>query len=108
MHAHAANYQTGITGSIVQAGQTTTVDFSLEATPGTISGTVTSAGTGLPIVGVLVEVNYNNAVLYSTLTDSSGNYIITGVPPGSYEIHAHATGYQTGLTGAMSKQGKQQ
>ncbi|MEN9343960.1 MAG: hypothetical protein RLZZ453_747, partial [Chlamydiota bacterium] len=84
MNAHATNYQATITGAIIQAGQTTTLNFSLESSPGTILGTVTSATTGLPIASALVEVNYNDIVLYSTLTDSSGNYIITGVPPGSY------------------------
>ena len=101
MHAHATNYQTGITGAIVQAGQTTTVDFSLSLLPGTISGTVTSASTGLSIGNVLIEVNFNNSPIDSTLTDASGNYIITGVPPGSYVMHAHATNYQTGIVGAI-------
>ncbi|MEN9344304.1 MAG: hypothetical protein RLZZ453_1091, partial [Chlamydiota bacterium] len=106
IHAHATNYQTAITGAIIQAGQTTTVDFSLESSPGTLSGTVTSATTGLPIASALVEVNYNNIVLYSTLTDPSGDYIITGVPPGSYIIHAHATNYQTAITGAIIQAGQ--
>jgi protocatechuate 3,4-dioxygenase beta subunit len=100
MHAHSDTYQTGILGAVVQSDQTTTVNFSLQSNPGTVSGTVTSASSGLPIAGATVEVNIDGVVLYSTLTDPSGQYLIAGVPPGSYIIHAHATNYQTGILGA--------
>jgi hypothetical protein len=44
---------------------------------------VTSAATGSPISGALVEVNLANIVVGSAVTDSSGNYSISGVAPGS-------------------------
>jgi protocatechuate 3,4-dioxygenase beta subunit len=101
VHAHATNYQTGTTGAIVISSVTTTVNFSLVASPGTISGTVTSAITGLPISGVLVEANLASIVISSAVTDSSGNYSISGIAPGSYIVDAYAANYQTGTTGAI-------
>ena len=101
VHAHAPNYQTGTMGAIVIASTTTIVDFSLVASPGAIAGTVTSAATGLPISGALVEVNLSSIVIDSAVTDSSGNYSISGMPPGSYIVNAYSANYQTGTTGAI-------
>ena len=101
VHAYATNYQTGTTGAIIVSNETTTVDFSLASSPGTISGTVTSAATGSPISGALVEVSFGSIVIDSAVTDNSGSYSISGVPAGSYIADAYATNYQTGSTGAI-------
>ena len=101
VHAYATNYQTGSAGALIVSNTTTTVNFSLVASPGTIAGTVTSAATGLPISGALVEVNLSSIVIDSAVTDSSGSYSISGMPPGSYIVDAYATNYQTGTTGAI-------
>jgi protocatechuate 3,4-dioxygenase beta subunit len=100
MHAHADDYQTAVTGVIVQSDQTATVNFSLQPNPGTLSGTVIDANTMLPIAGTLIEINAGNIPIETTLTDASGNYSITGVSPGSYVIHAHATNYQISIADA--------
>ncbi len=97
--ASAATYQTASQGAIIQSGETSTANFSLQSNPGTVSGIVTSLSSGSAIPNAIVELNVNNEVSYSTTTDGSGNYSITGVSPGSYVMHAHATNYQTGITG---------
>jgi protocatechuate 3,4-dioxygenase beta subunit len=104
--ASAATYQTGVTGAIVQAAQTSTVNFALQSTPGTISGTVTDAFTGLPVEGVLIQVNNNGIPVYSTETDASGNYTIADVSPGSYVVLAEEEIYQTGIVGAIVRAGQ--
>lgn len=101
VQASATNYQTSIQGATVTAGGTTNVNFTLQANPGTITGIVTDATTGLPIAGTTVEVNLNDVPIYSALTDTNGNYTINGVTPGSYVMHAHATNYQIGITGVI-------
>ncbi|MDR3623609.1 MAG: carboxypeptidase regulatory-like domain-containing protein [Chlamydiales bacterium] len=101
VHAYATNYQTSTMGAIVTSNATTTTNFSLQSSLGTISGTITSETTGLPISGVLVEVNLSSIVIDSTVTDSFGNYTISGIAPGSYIVEAYATNYQTGVTGAI-------
>ena len=99
--ASKVNYDTGVTGAIVSAGQTTTVDFALEPNPGTISGTVTGAVSGLPISGALIQVSLDDTVIFSILTDSSGDYLISGVSPDSYVVRASASNYQSESTGAI-------
>jgi len=96
MHVHASGYQLGVVGAVIESGQTTTVNFSLESNPATVEGTVISTVDGLPIAGTLIEVIEDSFILASTLTDSSGAYSITGLFSGTFTMHAHATNYQTG------------
>ncbi|TMD17454.1 MAG: carboxypeptidase-like regulatory domain-containing protein, partial [Chloroflexi bacterium] len=70
------------------AGNTTTQNFALAPNPGTITGTVTDAGTGAPIAGA--TVSYSGG---STTTDGSGAYTLANVAEGSYSVTAGATGY---------------
>ena len=95
--AYAENFQAGTTNATVSANQTTTVNFSLQSSPGVISGTVLSMVGSSPIAGALVEVNLNNTLIFSTLTNSLGNYSISGVTPNTYNVHAHAATYQTAI-----------
>ncbi|MBI9037952.1 MAG: carboxypeptidase regulatory-like domain-containing protein [Bacteroidales bacterium] len=72
--------------------QTTTIDFSLLPIPTTasISGIVTDSITKFPIEGVLVSVE---GTLYSAITNFVGEYSISDVLPGNYNITATANGY---------------
>jgi hypothetical protein len=72
------------------------VNFTLKEDPGSISGTVKDE-VGNPLPSTVIELNYNNIVVYSTLTASDGKYKILGVAPGDYIVHAHSTGYFLGL-----------
>lgn len=99
--ASALTYQTAIAAAAVSSDVTTTVNFSLESNPGTLSGIVKSESSGLPIEGATVEINLNNVVITSTQTAVDGSYSISGVAPGSYIIHAHAEDYQTGANAAI-------
>ncbi|MGH7749838.1 MAG: carboxypeptidase regulatory-like domain-containing protein, partial [Candidatus Dormibacteria bacterium] len=56
---------------------------------GTLSGQVTDAGTGNPIVGATITLTPNQI---TTVTDSSGNYTLT-VPVGAYTATASDFGY---------------
>jgi hypothetical protein len=99
--AAASSYQTGTMGAAVLSGQTTTVNFSLVPSPGTITGTVTSASGGMPISIALIQVSSGGTVIYSALTNGSGNYTITGVSAGSYTVTATASAYDTVAVGAI-------
>jgi hypothetical protein len=48
-------------------------------------------------VGASVELNQDNIVVARGLTDINGNYVLNGVAPGSYVMHAHYPGYSVGL-----------
>jgi hypothetical protein len=71
----------------VTAGSTTGhINFAL--TPGgSISGTVTSASTGVPISGLNVQVYASSGVfVLSANTDGSGVYTVSGLPAGTYFV----------------------
>ncbi|HEX4839348.1 MAG TPA: carboxypeptidase-like regulatory domain-containing protein [Rhabdochlamydiaceae bacterium] len=106
VEAQAANFQTAMTGAIIQPGMTTTVDFALQSSFGIISGHVVSDDTGQPIAGAFIEVEFDDQVVFSAITDASGNYTISGVPPGSYEINAYATNFQTETQAAFVQSGQ--
>jgi iron complex outermembrane receptor protein len=56
-----------------------------------IKGRVTDAGTGAPIPSASVALS--NISL--TTTNESGQFVFTGVKPGSYSIHISSIGYET-------------
>lgn len=66
----------------------TVVNFTLDA-GATISGTVTNASSGLPVVGVAVQFSVGGIFgVGSATTDSLGNYVSPGLPTGSYRVRA--------------------
>jgi len=62
--------------------------------PGSITGSVTEATGGSPIVGATVTDGTRIAT-----TDASGTYTIADVPPGSYEVTASKEGYKSSTGG---------
>ena len=73
----------------VTAGQTTTVDFNLTLVPGTIAGTVKDTNNN-PLSGATVRTTTGG---YSTTTNSSGQYTLSNVVPGTYSVEASKSGY---------------
>jgi hypothetical protein len=57
-------------------------------TNGTVTGTVTNAGTGAPLSGATVA-----GTGFSTTTDSNGNFTLTGVPPGPQTLAVSRSGF---------------
>ena len=83
------------TGVSVTAGATTSgIDFGL-AVGGTITGTVTDAGTGAPLADVSVYVyNASGSFVGSATTNASGVYTKTGLPTGTYYVRtSNSLGY---------------
>jgi hypothetical protein len=75
-----------------------TYDFFVSADKGTISGTITEAGTGadevVPIEGAVVEVlQLDRAVKGYAETDANGSYN-TSAPAGTYLVQASASGFE--------------
>src|SRR6266851_3319947 len=86
--ATASGYTSQSASVTLTASTTTTQNFALAPNPGTITGTVTDAGTAAPISGA--TVSYSGG---STTTNSSGVYTLANVTEGSYSVTAGATGY---------------
>ena len=60
---------------------------------GTLDGTVTDAGTALPIVGATIEVTDAGNPVASGTTDDTGFYSIPDIAAGTYDVAASAFGY---------------
>jgi thermitase len=90
--ASKEGYQTSSLTVDVLSGTIAVADFSLtrEVVPGSITGSVTDAQDGSPMVGATVADGTRTAT-----TDAAGKYTIADVAPGSYEITASKAGYES-------------
>ena len=93
----AANYAAYTTILTISSSTTNVIqDFSLTPISGcsaTITGQVTCSCDANPIAGALVTIGD-----YSTNTDSTGNYSISNVAPGTYNVTVSASNYATNST----------
>jgi len=90
--ASKEGYESSSLTVTVLEGTTAVADFSLSQTivPGTITGSVTDAEDGSPIIGAVVTDGTR-----TTTADAAGQYTIADVPPGSYQVVASKEGYET-------------
>lgn len=81
---------------IVTAGDTTPVSIplTLKVNVGAIVGIVTNSETNQPIQGARVVLNAQNVVAVG-YTDAQGNFIINGLPTGTYTILVTADGVKS-------------
>jgi len=70
--------------------------------PGTIAGTITRSGDGIPISGALVEALQSSVVKGSATTATNGAYSIANLVAGTYDVRVSATGYLTQLITGIS------
>jgi outer membrane receptor protein involved in Fe transport len=61
----------------------------------TVSGRILDTQGGLPVPNATVQLDRGGAPVASGVTDASGAFRITGVPPGTYVVFISASGYQT-------------
>ncbi len=59
---------------------------------GTIRGTVTEAGTGRPLAGVLVSIRGGQR---GTMTDARGAFVVTNVPVGEAAVRVESIGFRS-------------
>ncbi len=98
--ATASGFQEQVEGALVSVGMTTTVDFALQLIFGTISGQVTDALTANPIADAQIQVLSDSILVGFSNSDSSGNYIISGLRPDNYSVIASSINYNSQFVGA--------
>src|SRR4029078_10827050 len=76
---------------VVNPGATTPSTFALVPLPGSIPGTVTASGGGA-ISGATVSTNVGG---YTTTTNASVHYTLSGVTEGTYNVTASKSGYNS-------------
>jgi uncharacterized protein (TIGR02145 family) len=79
-----------IIGVGIYPNETTTLDVAMNAIPGIIAGTVINFETMEAIAGATIIVE---GTIYTTTSDSNGEYTIEDVEPGTYHITASAEDY---------------
>lgn len=88
-------YPKTVTGVSLASATVTIKDVALSPIPTfTQTGQVVIAGTSTPIAGANVSVS-NGDFSYLATTDASGNFSLSGVYPGSYNVIAGQWGYMT-------------
>ena len=91
----SSGYGTSVNSPVsVPADTTTILNISLSA-PGSVSGTVTKQDGITPISGVTVQALVGEASAGSATTDANGNYTISGLDAGNYNVQAFASGYSS-------------
>ncbi|MFC7370130.1 carboxypeptidase regulatory-like domain-containing protein [Fictibacillus iocasae] len=104
--ASAANFSTERAGAFVQSNQVTTVNLTLQPNPASVSGTVTDLN-GVPIGNATIRVLDSNEVIIGTAgTDVNGNYIVEGLPPGSFTVIVTAPDFSSSFTGIAVSPGE--
>jgi hypothetical protein len=96
-NAPAGNYAlTAVaTDDTVATATSTVVNITVNVASGTLAGTVTQVNGTTPIVGATVQVKSGNTLITTTTTNSAGNYVISGVATGTFDVQASAEGYLT-------------
>jgi hypothetical protein len=89
---YATTCRTGITVDVGEAR--TGVNFIL-GIPGNIAGKVTSEEDGSEVARAFVEVLSAGTRVGSGYTDNDGDYLITGLAGGVYDVRCSASGYVT-------------
>ncbi|MGG0853609.1 carboxypeptidase regulatory-like domain-containing protein, partial [Metabacillus fastidiosus] len=104
--ASAQNYAATTAGVTVLANQISTVALTLIPNPGTVSGTVTSSNAE-PLSNALLQItNSNGTVIGSAFTNSQGQYTITNVPTGSYNVTANTDNFSPSVVGVTIDPGE--
>ncbi|MFS0766942.1 carboxypeptidase regulatory-like domain-containing protein [Peribacillus phoenicis] len=96
------NFQSATAGFAVQPGQSTEVNFTLLASPGSISGVVRDAVTTQPVPGAVVQLYPSQSLvpIAFAVTDQQGSYTFNGLEPGSYLVTAAEFNYSSASAGA--------
>jgi len=93
--ASAEGYSSGSQTVTIVSGDSVSADIALSSlyAPGTISGTVTDASTGIPVEGATILANPAG---YSGKSIAGGSYVLEDVVPSTYTLSTFKDGYGAG------------
>ncbi|MBF0528507.1 MAG: carboxypeptidase regulatory-like domain-containing protein, partial [Deltaproteobacteria bacterium] len=91
--ALATGYQNFSMAINAVSGQTLSQNIAMTANSG-VTGGVRDLVTSTPLSGATVRLEQSGSIIYTTTSNSTGNYSFSNVTPGSYNLVALATGYQ--------------
>ena len=105
----ATNYQTKtVSGVTLTAGQTKTVQVTMQPTPGSIALTINDRVTNAAISDKVTAVTAIGSLgVFNGVRGADGRWTVSGLPPGTYSVAVTATGYQNETTPNVSVQAAQ-
>ncbi|MEW5747933.1 MAG: ABC transporter substrate-binding protein [Candidatus Thermoplasmatota archaeon] len=103
--ADASGYGSATLQAVVEAGNTTTLNFTLGLTSGTLSGVVTDADTGDPLDGATVSVRMGDVTKLAT-SDEAGEFEVQLLDAGTWNVTVTKTGYVTETLTAVIEVGE--
>lgn len=107
VRATAPGFQTSLNGLQAFPGEVVTLNFILQPSPGSITGTVTEEGTSLPLEGISIRVyDSRDLTVTTTLTDANGQYEIPSLPPDSYTLLFSSSAFAARTLGANVRPGE--
>lgn len=99
VNASARGYENASEDVTVETSEVSWLNFTLEATTGSISVNVTDATGGSPIEGAMITVS-KDSYTKTVYSNDQGHYELTNLDPGSYTVEVSADGYQDNSTTA--------
>ncbi|MBL7926746.1 MAG: choice-of-anchor B family protein [Bacteroidia bacterium] len=92
----AFGYQTKTyTGISLTNGNTTILNAEINKVPTiSVSGNITNAGNGLPVPNAKVRIK-NSFLSLDTVADANGNFSVSSIIPGNYDVVAQQWGFHT-------------
>lgn len=84
-----------LTASAAGLAGATSNPFTITGPTGTITGRVTGSADGAAVMGAAVAALQSGVVKASTTAGDDGTYSLSALAPGTYDVHASATGYQS-------------
>lgn len=101
----ANGYATQNLGAVVVSNAMITVNAFLSRLAGALDGTVRDPN-AVAIAGATVTVFQNSIQIGSVISDANGNFMVAGLPPGSYTVVVSAPNYTTETVAAMIENGQ--
>ncbi|MBL8950335.1 MAG: carboxypeptidase regulatory-like domain-containing protein [Myxococcaceae bacterium] len=96
LEVRALGFVPGAAGASLQAGRDTELNVTLGRGV-RAAGTVHTEGTGRPVPSARVGIEGRDDAV--TVTDSTGAFVLDGVPPGGFSLQAAAAGHNTKVMG---------
>jgi hypothetical protein len=101
-YARAHQYGVNVVSGLTTSG----INFQLTTRMGQISGLVTNIN-GVPLKDVIILVDSTEGYGFgNTITDGNGKYLVTGLAPMQYYVHADASGYAAQVKNAIVYDGE--
>lgn len=107
LNVFSPGFTTLAIGVTIANGLATSVTAVLQSQPAIVTGSVRNARSDSPVSGALINIGdiYSNP-LETTISDESGNFTLSGLPPGNLTLSASAPLFGTDTQAVVTRPGQ--